>query len=199
MDRISTIFLASSLIIIMLGMGLSLVIDDFKRIFVYPKAIIVGLTNQLIILPLIGISIAFMFPLRPEIAIGIMIAKGISNINSISKLIYTAQTAQVFYNTNLVTDVNEIAPIPFRFELFQNYPNPFNSTTIIKYSISVKTNVELKVFDILGREIKTLVNEEKDAGSYKLKFNGGKLSSGIYFYRLKAGDFLQTKKLLYLK
>ncbi len=134
-----------------------------------------------------------------EIALGIMIAKGISNINSISKLIYTAQTAQVFYNTNLVTDVNEISPIPFRFELFQNYPNPFNSTTIIKYSISVKTNVELKVFDILGREINTLVNEEKEAGSYKLKFNGSNLSSGIYFYRLKAGDFLQTKKLLYLK
>ncbi len=73
MDRISTIILASSLIIIMLGMGLSLVFDDFKRIFVYPKAIFVGLTNQLIILPLIGFAIALIFPLRPEIAIGIMI------------------------------------------------------------------------------------------------------------------------------
>ncbi len=73
MDKISTIILASSLIIIMLGMGLSLVFDDFKRIFVYPKAIFVGLTNQLIILPLIGFAIALIFPLRPEIAIGIMI------------------------------------------------------------------------------------------------------------------------------
>ena len=73
MDRISTIILAGSLIIIMLGMGLSLVIDDFKRIFVYPKAILVGLVNQLIILPLIGFAIAVMFPLSPEIAIGIMI------------------------------------------------------------------------------------------------------------------------------
>jgi BASS family bile acid:Na+ symporter len=73
MDRISTIILASSLIIIMLGMGLSLVFDDFKRIIVYPKAIFVGLTNQLIILPLIGFAIALIFPLRPEIAIGIMI------------------------------------------------------------------------------------------------------------------------------
>ena len=72
MDQISTIILAASLIIIMLGMGLSLVFDDFKRIFVYPKAIFVGLTNQLIILPLIGLSIAFLFPMRPEIAIGIM-------------------------------------------------------------------------------------------------------------------------------
>lgn len=73
MDKVSTIILASSLIIIMLGMGLSLVIDDFKRILVYPKAIFIGLTNQLIILPLIGFAIALMFPLKPEIAIGIMI------------------------------------------------------------------------------------------------------------------------------
>ncbi len=73
MDKISTIILAGSLIIIMLGMGLSLVMDDFKRIFVYPKAILIGLTNQLILLPLIGFIIALIFPLKPEIAIGIMI------------------------------------------------------------------------------------------------------------------------------
>ena len=73
MDKASTIVLASSLIIIMLGMGLSLVTDDFKRIIVYPKAILVGLVNQLILLPLIGIGIAALFPLAPEIAIGLMI------------------------------------------------------------------------------------------------------------------------------
>ena len=73
MDKASTIVLAASLIIIMLGMGLSLVIDDFKRIFVYPKAIFVGLVNQLILLPLIGFGIVLVFPLAPEIAIGIMI------------------------------------------------------------------------------------------------------------------------------
>lgn len=73
MDKASTIVLASSLIIIMLGMGLSLVIDDFKRIIVYPKAILVGLVNQMIILPLIGFGIVMLFPVSPEIAIGIMI------------------------------------------------------------------------------------------------------------------------------
>ena len=73
MDKASTIVLASSLIIIMLGMGLSLVVDDFKRIIVYPKAIAVGLVNQLILLPLIGFAIVVIFPLAPEIAIGIMI------------------------------------------------------------------------------------------------------------------------------
>lgn len=73
MDKVSTLILAVSLIIIMLGMGLSLVIDDFKRIVVYPKAIVVGLTNQLVLLPLIGFTVASIFPLRPEIAVGVMI------------------------------------------------------------------------------------------------------------------------------
>ncbi len=73
MDKISTIILAGSLIIIMLGMGMSLVFDDFKRIFIYPKAIFVGVVNQMIILPLLGFGIAILFPLRPEIAVGIMI------------------------------------------------------------------------------------------------------------------------------
>lgn len=73
MDNISTIILALSLIIIMLGMGLSLVVDDFKRIFLYPKAILVGLTNQILILPLLGFALASLFPIQPEIAIGVMI------------------------------------------------------------------------------------------------------------------------------
>ena len=73
MDQLSAIILAASLTIIMLGMGLSLVVADFKRIFVHPKAIIVGLTNQLIVLPLIGFAVAIAFPLRPEVAVGIMI------------------------------------------------------------------------------------------------------------------------------
>jgi len=73
MDKVSTIILAASLIIIMLGMGLSLVFNDFKRIFISPKAIFIGLLNQIIILPIIGFSIALAFPLKPEIAIGIMI------------------------------------------------------------------------------------------------------------------------------
>ena len=73
MNKISTIVLAGSLVIIMLGMGLSLVLDDFKRIVIYPKAILLGLTNQLIILPLVGFGLVSLFPLQPEIAIGVMI------------------------------------------------------------------------------------------------------------------------------
>lgn len=95
-------------------------------------------------------------------------------------------------------------PLPGRFYLSQNYPNPFNPTTIIKYSIpSIETknfiSVQLKVYDILGNEVATLVNEEKPAGEYEVEFNGGKLTSGLYFYRLQAGSFSETKKLILMR
>lgn len=85
------------------------------------------------------------------------------------------------------------------FTLSQNYPNPFNPTTTISYQLPVTSNVKLKVYDILGREVATLVNEEKPAGSYEVEFNGSGLSSGIYFYQLKAGNFIQTKKFVLMK
>jgi hypothetical protein len=85
------------------------------------------------------------------------------------------------------------------FTLMHNYPNPFNPTTTIEYQIKELTDVELKVFDILGREIIILVNEENPAGSYEVKFDAANLPSGIYFYRLQAGKFLETKKMMLLK
>ncbi len=97
--------------------------------------------------------------------------------------------------------------MPDKFELYQNYPNPFNPTTKIRYSIpSVEThsgasqqNVLLKVYDVLGNEIATLVNEEKQPGKYEVEFDGLRLASGIYFYRLTAGSFIQTKKMILLR
>jgi len=83
--------------------------------------------------------------------------------------------------------------------LFQNYPNPFNPETKINYNVSKSGFVTIKVYDLLGREVTTLVNENKPAGNYSIKFDGSKLVSGIYFYRMKAGDFVQTKKLILLK
>jgi len=85
------------------------------------------------------------------------------------------------------------------FHLEQNYPNPFNPFTVISYQLPVAGNVILKVFDVLGKEIATLVNEEKSAGNYEIDFNASSLSSGIYFYRLQAGSFVQTKKMILLK
>ncbi len=97
------------------------------------------------------------------------------------------------------TDVEENVELPTVFSLSQNYPNPFNPTTVIKYSIPEVTNVKLKVFDMLGREIATLVNREQTAGVYNVEFNASNLSSGVYFYRVTAGSFVATKKLLLLK
>ena len=96
--------------------------------------------------------------------------------------------------------------IPQNFALEQNYPNPFNPTTTIKYTIPNVTlsgvegsRVLLKVYDVLGNEIATLVNEEKPAGNYKVEFNASNLASGIYFYRLQAGSFVETKKMILLR
>ena len=83
--------------------------------------------------------------------------------------------------------------------LSQNYPNPFNPTTLISYQLPVSGQVTLKVYDMLGREIATLVSERENAGSYSVKFDGSRLSSGVYFYRLQAGSFSQTKKLMLVK
>ncbi len=89
--------------------------------------------------------------------------------------------------------------IPLEFKLSQNYPNPFNPTTIINYSVPKISFVTVKVYDMLGREVAALVNEEKKAGNYSINFNAGSLASGVYFYRMQAGQFEDTKKLILLK
>jgi hypothetical protein len=89
--------------------------------------------------------------------------------------------------------------IPVSFSLEQNYPNPFNPTTTISYQIPELSFVTIKIFDVLGSEIATLINEEKPIGSYEVEFNASELTSGIYFYRLKAGDFIVTKKMVLMK
>jgi hypothetical protein len=102
--------------------------------------------------------------------------------------------------SELITDVQgEVSELPKEYKLEQNYPNPFNPITTISFSIPQSQDVELKVFDLLGNEVATLINEYKQAGEHKVEFDGGKLTSGIYFYRLKAGGFIQTKKLILLK
>lgn len=89
--------------------------------------------------------------------------------------------------------------IPVEFALHQNFPNPFNPTTVIRYSIPVREFVTLKLFDILGNELTTLVNQQQDAGRYSINFDGRELSSGIYYYQLRANNCLLTKKMLLLK
>ena len=90
--------------------------------------------------------------------------------------------------------------LPQTFQLSQNYPNPFNPSTVIRYQVSGMSRVTLKVYDILGREVTTLVNEEKPAGTYEVIFNASNLSSGVYFYRLETSNgFSRTKKMILLR
>jgi hypothetical protein len=88
---------------------------------------------------------------------------------------------------------------PSSYELYQNYPNPFNPSTIISFSVPVTAPVTLKIFDVLGNEVATLINEEKPAGVYEIEFNATNLSSGVYFYKVLAGSFIEAKKMLLTK
>jgi hypothetical protein len=99
----------------------------------------------------------------------------------------------------IVVSVEDKPISPGRFLLSQNYPNPFNSTTAIQYSIQQRGNVLLKVYDILGNEVKTLVNEEKEQGVYTINFDANNLPSGMYLYRIQADSFIDTKKMILLK
>jgi hypothetical protein len=104
-----------------------------------------------------------------------------------------------FFFPGRALDVQEEKELPTSFVLSQNYPNPFNPSTTVEYSIPKTSLVTLKVYDILGREIATLVNENKPAGAYEVTWNAANLPSGVYLYQLKAGNYTATNKLLLLK
>jgi hypothetical protein len=114
----------------------------------------------------------------------------------------------VVYGDTVLTGIYQIiSKSPGTFRLFQNYPNPFNPVTKIRFDVAQHTpyplsrgeNVTLKVYDILGKEITTLVNEQLQPGSYEVTFDGSNLPSGVYFYQLRTGDFVNTKKLILFK
>ena len=98
-----------------------------------------------------------------------------------------------------LVDVKKDEQLPSEFNLAQNYPNPFNPTTVIQYSIPKTSEVELNIYDLLGNKVETLVNKEQTAGVYNYEFDASKLASGVYFYRIKAGNFVQTKKFVLMK
>ena len=95
--------------------------------------------------------------------------------------------------------VEVVVKVPNKFDLNQNYPNPFNPTTTISYEIAKETIVSLKVYDVIGNEIVTLVNETKPAGTYEVIFDASNLSNGVYLYKIQAGNFTATKKLILMK
>ncbi|HTX19279.1 MAG TPA: T9SS type A sorting domain-containing protein [Bacteroidota bacterium] len=105
----------------------------------------------------------------------------------------------ISYPTELPTGVSQFSTVARSYELYNNYPNPFNPTTMIKYDLAEETHVLIQVFDIVGRHVATLVDGKQPAGSYAVPFNASKLASGVYFYRLTAGKFVKTQKMMLLK
>jgi len=102
-------------------------------------------------------------------------------------------------NNHISSAANTGSDMPRTFDLFQNFPNPFNPSTVISYQIPTSVFVTLKVFDVLGREVETLVNQRQNAGNHSVQFNAANLSSGVYFYTLEAGTYRDTRKLLMLR
>jgi hypothetical protein len=101
---------------------------------------------------------------------------------------------------NYISSVDKTgSEMPRTYNLYQNYPNPFNPSTVISYQIPASVFVTLRVFDVLGREVEILVNERQNAGKHSVQFNAFGLSSGMYFYKIEAGNYRDTKKLLLLK
>ncbi|MDR3627995.1 MAG: T9SS type A sorting domain-containing protein [Ignavibacteriaceae bacterium] len=113
---------------------------------------------------------------------------------------HPGETGLIFNISTTPLSVKQVSPnIPKKYSLNQNYPNPFNPATVINYDLPKSGQVTLKVYDILGKEVSTLYNGVQNAGTYTVSFDASKLASGIYFYELRAGNFVATKKMLLLK
>ncbi|MBK7629453.1 MAG: T9SS type A sorting domain-containing protein [Ignavibacteriales bacterium] len=137
-----------------------------------------------------------------EIIVCYLVGRGSSALNSVSVMKDITEEAIQIYNSNFTDIPTSIKNQPIvisEFKLDQNYPNPFNPSTKISWQSPVSSHQSLKIYDVLGNEVATLVNEYKSAGSYEIVFNASKLSSGIYFYRFTAGSFVQTKKMILIK
>jgi hypothetical protein len=121
--------------------------------------------------------------------------------NNVTSSINSYRLKQIDYDGSFeYSDIIEIETvIPNEFNLGQNYPNPFNPSTKIRFTISNMRFTKLKVYNVLGKQVATLINKELEAGNYKVDFNAGDLPSGIYYYSLTAGNFKETKKMLLLR
>jgi hypothetical protein len=136
-----------------------------------------------------------------------ILLESITSITVLNKLddkntyvfIGTAGTGVWRYEYPIITDITENKNIPEQFILYQNYPNPFNPVTHIKYSIPHSSDVSLKVYNLLGEEVATLFEGYRLAGNYEVVFDGSEFASGVYFYRIKASNFIDTKKLILFK
>jgi len=120
--------------------------------------------------------------------------------NGLEGLQANADTMKVLFNHTIDgADEKKVNQLPDKFSLSRNYPNHFNPANKIKYSLLQTSGVQIKVFDVPGNEIETLVNEEKPAGIYEIYWNGANLPGDVYFYQIKAGSYVDTHKAILLK
>ena len=115
----------------------------------------------------------------------------ISSQNIINEIISSIRNKKVNITSKTI--------LPDNFALYQNYPNPFNPITKISYELRVTSYVSLKVFDMLGKEVVTLVNQKQNGGRYEVEFDGSNLSSGVYFYKLETHEFKEVKRMILIK
>lgn len=129
-----------------------------------------------------------------------IVARGIDNKNSVTKLKQLSDKAQQLYNNNFIIGINPISTsVPEKFTLHQNYPNPFNPETKIKFDVPKSDFILLQVFDLSGKHVETLVNENLNAGTYEVNFSPKNLSSGIYFYKFYSSSYSETKRMILVK
>jgi len=140
-----------------------------------------------------------------NIVFATVIERGSSNLNSVTKIKNLSNIAKIFYDNNFnysdddisfIQSIPEVSPV---YSLSQNYPNPFNPATKIKFFIPENTFTSLKIYDVTGKEINTIVNENLSRGEYEYLWNANNLPSGIYFYRLETESYTQTRKMILVK
>ncbi len=144
---------------------------------------------------LVTVPLEYFYPESPDVCVATFLIT-----NSATEHIGSYYHLDEISFVGTATDVDKIdLQTPAAFELKQNYPNPFNPSTTIRYSLPTSANVKLAVYDFLGREIATLINEEQSAGWKEVEWKAADLSSGMYFYKLTAGTYVEVKKLMLLK
>lgn len=135
-----------------------------------------------------------------EVVVAATIAMGADRINSVTVLkSAAAQLTSGYRGTSQIVVGTPQPVVPISLSLSQNYPNPFNPATNIKFQIANRELVSLKVFDVLGREVAVLVSDARPAGAYTIRWDASSFPSGVYFYRLQAGAFIETKKMVVVK
>jgi len=129
----------------------------------------------------------------------IMPGQYVNNLTTLSIAPFSIPGLETKLTNEIVSDVKNDKVIPINARLEQNYPNPFNPSTKISFTVPERSNVSLKVFNLLGSEVAELVNREMEAGTYNINFNAANLPSGVYLYQIKAGSFVQTRKMILLR